>query len=277
MEKDPVIYQWHFDLPVILLSLVIIYFYYRIAPVSPKKNRICFWTAILILVGIECSPLHFLGMHYYFSAHMVTHVVLLLICGPLFVLSIPSEISPSSIKSIQMLSSVFAKHSWLAWLSGVGIMWLWHIPAVFDASFSSMNSPFSMIPIIQTASMLIAGMFFSWPLFGPLKQDRIHPLLGIIYLFTACISCSLLGLLITFSPINIFHHYAEVGTSMGMHNLNPWGISPATDQQAAGLIMWVPCCFVYLGACLYLLQQWLREIETPVNHPPVKLIDNYRP
>ncbi|WEK21578.1 MAG: cytochrome c oxidase assembly protein [Candidatus Pedobacter colombiensis] len=271
MEKEPVIYQWHFDPSVLLLSMVIVYFYYRISTVRPRKKMICFWSAISIFIGVECSPLHDLGMHYYFSAHMITHVILLLICGPLLVLSIPSRISSPSIKAIQRLSVVFAKHNWLAWLSGVGIMWFWHIPVVFDASFSAMDSSFSLINLLQMSSMLIAGICFSWPLVGPIKSERIHPLLGIVYLFTACISCSLLGLLITFAPINVFHHYNKMGASMDMHAINPWGISPEVDQQAAGLIMWVPCCFVYLGACIYLLQQWFREVDRPVNHKLVNL------
>jgi len=112
------------------------------------------------------------------------------------------------------------------------------------------------MPLLHAGSMLLAGILFSWPLAGPFPEMHIHPLSGIIYLSTACISCSLLGLLITFAPVNTFHHYGMAGSSMNGMPFNPWGLSPATDQQAAGLIMWVPCCFVYLSGCLYLLGRW---------------------
>jgi cytochrome c oxidase assembly factor CtaG len=38
-----------------------------------------------------------------------------------------------------------------------------------------------------------------------------------------------------------------------------WGITQSVDQQAAGLIMWVPCCFIYLAGVLYLLTNWLNH------------------
>jgi cytochrome c oxidase assembly factor CtaG len=91
---------------------------------------------------------------------------------------------------------------------------------------------------------------------------------GIIYLSTACISCSLLGLLIVFAPVDIFHHYGMTGHPMKGAPLNPWGLTPATDQQAAGLIMWVPCCLVYLSGCLYLLQRWFSGKESYTGDAP---------
>ena len=47
---------------------------------SNAKNRFCFWLAIALILMVTCSPLIYPGMHVYFSAHMITHVVLLLIC-----------------------------------------------------------------------------------------------------------------------------------------------------------------------------------------------------
>jgi cytochrome c oxidase assembly factor CtaG len=52
---------------------------------------------------------------------------------------------------------------------------------------------------------------------------------------------------------------------------NPWNLSPAQDQQAAGLIMWVPCCFVYLSGCLFLLYRWFAETDIPKKNAGVTL------
>ena len=271
METVPIIYQWHFDPSILVLAICIIYLYYRIAGFRQQKNLVCFWTAICLFLLLEFSPLHFLGMHYYFSAHMITHVVSLLICGPLLVISIPNKNPSPKPKNLEILSSLLYKHAWLAWFAGVGIMWFWHIPAVFDASFTAMNDHFSVIPLLHAGSMLLAGMLFSWPLFGPFKNYHIHALSGIVYLFTACVSCSLLGLLITFAPLNTFHYYTSLSASMNMNGPNPWGLSVKSDQQAAGLIMWVPCCFVYLTCCIYLLQRWFRESDIQKNNQQVKI------
>jgi cytochrome c oxidase assembly factor CtaG len=248
----PLLYQWHADPFVLLLVIALICFHYRLSGPEPAKERLFFWTAIGLILITTCSPLHFLAMHVYFSAHMIIHVILLLIAGPLLVMSISPTRSPAPVNKI----SVFLhKRCWLAWLAAVGTMWYWHIPSVFDASVAGMDG-ITIMHLLHTGSMLLAGMLFSWPLLGPFPEMRIHPLSGIIYLFTACISCSLLGLLITFAPIHTFHLYLGSGSSMKGMAYSPWGLTSAADQQAAGLIMWVPCCFVYLSGCLYLLHRW---------------------
>lgn len=256
MESTPVIYQWHLDIPITILAVLIVYLYYKITGFKYQNRAFLFWVAIVLLLFVECSPLHFLGMHYYFAAHMINNVVLLLICGPLLVISIPNKTPSVKPNGLEVFSYVLKKQPWLAWFAGVGIMWFWHIPAIFDGSFIAMTNQFSVIPVLHAGSMLLAGILFAWPLFGPFKNYHIYPLAGIVYLFTACISCSLLGLLITFAPQNTFHYYANLNNLIRMKYTNPWGLTLKSDQQAAGLIMWVPCCFVYLTGCIYLLHQW---------------------
>ena len=241
----PLMEQWHVDLLIILLIAGFVYLYYLLTGFK-SRNAFCFLLALLLFVIAECSPLHALGMQY-FSAHMISHVVELLLCGPLFVISLTSKNISPLYRPVFALSSFLNKNSWLAWLCGVGIMWFWHIPVVFDGAMAAMDHSLSFIPVLQGGSMLLAGMLFSWPVFGPFKSANLKPLSGIVYLFTACVSCSLLGLLITFAPLNTWGHYQ------------------IDDQQTAGLIMWVPCCFVYLSGCLYLLYRWFAETDITEN------------
>lgn len=229
-----VLNEWHINISVIIITVAILFFYYLVSGFKRHLNSWCFWVALVLFLLVESSPLHYWGMRGYLSAHMISHIVLLLLCGPLLVLSIPSKTTSLTFKPLLILSSFLNRYNWIGWITGVGIMWLWHIPAI-------LNSTMGQNMLLHSGSLLIAGMIFSWPLFGPVKNYHIHPIYGIVYLFTACISCSLLGLLITFAPLNTFGHYSQ------------------DDQQAAGLIMWVPCCFVYLGGCLYLLMHWFAE------------------
>ncbi|MFD0795380.1 cytochrome c oxidase assembly protein [Mucilaginibacter litoreus] len=254
--------QWHFDLLTLLLVSGIIYLYWLITGFRSFKNYICFLLVLVLFVIAEFSPLQSLGMRY-FSVHMISHVVILLICGPLLMTALRVKDSSPLNGKLYKLSFFFCRHSWLAWLSGVGIMWFWHIPFIFDGSMNTMDGSYNLIPVLQAASMLLAGMLFSWPIFGPFKSAHLPPLSGIVYLFTACISCSLLGLLITFAPLNTWHFYA----AMDMPLNNPWNISLQQDQQAAGLIMWVPCCFIYLSGCLYLLYRWFTASEQRIQVP----------
>ena len=264
MEMKPLMEQWHFDPLIMILIIGMIYLYYLITGFKEAKNTLCFLSALFLFILTECSPIAALGMRY-FSVHMMVHVTQLLICGPLLVISFTPQIISPLYNRIFALSSFFNKYSWLAWLCGVGIMWFWHIPVVFDAAMNAMHNSFGIIPMLHGGSMLLAGMLFSWPIFGPFKSAHLQPLTGIVYLFTACISCSLLGLLITFAPLNTWHNFA------GMSTGNPWSISPVEDQQAAGLIMWVPCCFVYLSGCLLLLYRWFAETDLPKKNTNIQL------
>ncbi len=121
-----------------------------------------------------------------------------------------------------------------------------------------MIHPGSILPALQSGSMLIAGMVFSWPVFGPVEKFHIHPLSGIIYLFTACISCSLLGLLIAFAPPDTYLTAMRT-MQTGKNETGPWIITETDDLQAAGLIMWVPCCLIYLSGIFYLLSRYFNE------------------
>jgi cytochrome c oxidase assembly factor CtaG len=268
MKMEPVLYQWHFDMPVVLFIAALTLLYYKLGALKRRKNTWLFTVAMSSFIIAEFSPLHYLGMHYYFSAHMLSHVILLLVCGPLFTMAFPADLPSKWQKAVTSLSAIMGQRSWMAWIAGVGVMWFWHIPAVFDAALSSMSA-ITLIPLLHAVTMLVAGMLFSWPLFGPFSRYHVHPGIGIVYLFTACISCSVLGLLITFAPLNTWHHYQLMDQEMGLNA--GWQISRAADQQAAGLIMWVPCCFVYLSGCIFLLWQWFTEVNVADNHDTIKL------
>jgi cytochrome c oxidase assembly factor CtaG len=210
-----------------------------------------FCAALLLMVLCLFSPLAVLSEHYLFSAHMAVHVVLLLLVGPLLVLSLP----PFRTRTTQVL---LAK-PWLGWVAGIGTMWFWHLPFVFHR----MMTHGSGLPLhrLETLSLIVAGMVFSYPVLG--ASRKMHPLGGVLYLGAACLCCSLLGLLITFAPAGLYHHYLAMHDGYGLNRLiqNGWGLSEETDQQAAGLIMWVPCCMIYLAGALLLLKQWFEENE----------------
>src|SRR6185437_72176 len=136
----------------------------------------------------------------------------------------------------------------------------WHIPYIFNEA-TSMHGMGLMY--LQWLSLLFAGIIFCWPVINPSPEHRIPPLSAVLYLSTACVFCTILGLMITFAPLGIYSHYINPTDSNGFLNLirNQWKISPGMDQQAAGLIMWVPCCFIYLTASMIILIHWFDSKE----------------
>jgi putative membrane protein len=187
------------------------------------------------------------------------HVVLLLCVGPLLVMNL----SPDK-KQINRFFLFLKQHAVVGWMTGVGIMWFWHVPILFNAAMaSSHQSSFPAVSIIEALSLIVAGILFSAPVIHPNKEYRIDTLSAVVYLFTACIGCSLLGLLITFAPAGTYHHFLSMHDEYGLNKVVlQAGFTQATDQQAAGLIMWVPCCLIYVTGAMYLLGQWFSSAET---------------
>lgn len=190
---------------------------------------------------------------------MVVHVSLLLVVGPLLVLSLPANDN-----KFTQLFVWLKNHPVYGWLTGIGMMWFWHVPVVFNATMATMHhGGFSFSSLLESLSLVAAGVLFAAPVLHPDKTLRIDALSGVVYLFTACIGCSLLGLLVTFAPAGTYHHFLSNHDVYGFNNLLLHrGITQAIDQQAAGLVMWVPCCLLYVSGALYLLVQWFQQKET---------------
>jgi putative membrane protein len=202
--------------------------------------------AIVVFLFALISPVSTLADGYLFSAHMVQHILLVLIVPALLLLSLPRSFSlPRSL-------TVFT-HPFIGWLAGVGAMWLWHAPALCNAATTS-----RAVFTIQTTSLLLMGTVFWWQVLAPRDAERLSPAAGIVYLFTACTACSILGIILTFAPVSICHVYQHPVDRLGMLGTirGDWGLTSDKDQQIGGLLMWVPMCLIYLTAILAQLARW---------------------
>lgn len=229
-----------------------------------NKQFTCFLAGVFILSISIALPYHFLGDHYLFSAHMVTHVLLLLVGAPLMVLSIPPQNRFQNL--LKKISRVFQQWPVLCWFTGIGIMWVWHIPVVYRHlmqmhALQEATHTVSLWNMAHVLSLWVAGIIFSWVVIGPYPQYRLPPLTGILYLTTACMGCSLLGLLITFAPDGLYALPLTAGCGPGIATTinDELAITQSADRQVAGLIMWVPGCFIYLTGVLFLIKQWMTE------------------
>jgi putative membrane protein len=213
-------------------------------------------SSLVVLVAALASPIGSLAEGYLFSAHMLQHLLLVLVVPPLALLGWP----PSRIERRRRL------HPIVPWLLGVGAMWLWHEPRLCDAASSN-----PVVHRVQELSLLAMGAAFWWPVLSPRAGARLSPLAGILYLFTACVACTILGIVITFSPVEVCSVFARPVDRLGVMTLvrDGWGLSAAKDQQVGGLLMWVPACLVYaigiMGqlARLFAEHEVTREEEEP--------------
>jgi putative membrane protein len=205
-----------------------------------------FGAALVIFLFALISPVSALADGYLFSAHMIQHILLVLIVPALLLLSLPRSFS------IPRLLTGFTQ-PFIGWIAGVGAMWLWHEPALCNAATRS-----STVFAIQTISLLLMGSVFWWQVLAPRDAERLSPAAGIAYLFTACTACSVLGIILTFAPVSICSVYQQPVDRLGMLSTirGGWGLTSDKDQQIGGLLMWVPMCLIYLAAILAQFARW---------------------
>jgi cytochrome c oxidase assembly factor CtaG len=200
------------------------------------------------------SPINALADGYLFSAHMLQHIILLLIVPALVLLSLPRSLS------LALRPRLFG-HPLVGWIAGVGAMWFWHAPALCNAAISSRP-----VHALQTVSLLVLGGVFWRQILAPRENERLSPPHAILYLFSACVTCSILGIIITFSPVTVCSIYAmpPVDRLDLLHTIRVgWGMTPERDQQIGGLLMWVPMCLIYLSAILAQIARWFAESGSP--------------
>src|SRR5262249_47958308 len=228
-------------LGLVILSCVIYWLVFR------RRGRALYFAgAIVVFLLALVSPLSALANGYVFSAHMVQHILLLLVVPWLPLLILPRSFSLGS--PLSQLNYPF-----VGWAAGVGAMWLWHAPALCNAAATS-----GSVSAIQTTSLLLMGTLFWWQVLAPREEQRLSPPAAIIYLFAACTACSALGIILTFAPVSICPVYQQPVDRLGILSTirGDWGLTSDRDQQIGGLLMWVPMCAIYGAAILGQMARW---------------------
>ncbi len=200
--------------------------------------------AAAVVVLALLSPVDALSRGTSFSAHMLQHMLLVLAAPPLALLAC----APVSGVRRAGPPAVFP-----CWILGVGAMWFWHLPALCNAAARSDD-----VHALQTVSLLTMGAAFWWPILSPRPEHRLPELAAIAYLFTACLACTLLGVSLAFSPVEVCTVYAHPADALNALPLlrDRWGLTPAVDQRLGGLLMWVPGCTVYAACILGMLARY---------------------
>jgi putative membrane protein len=140
----------------------------------------------------------------------------------------------------------------VGWVLGLSVMWIWHVPSLCTASLKSGG-----LGIFQDVTFVLAGIAFWWPVFSPVSEHRLSAGAAALYLFTACVGCTLLGIYLTFTPISVCPVFAEPPAGAGMlAQVRAGGFSAAMDQRLGGLFMWVPPCVLYAGAIVAVCRRW---------------------
>ncbi|MCB0807126.1 MAG: cytochrome c oxidase assembly protein [Bacteroidales bacterium] len=221
---------------------------------STQKNLL-FYAGVFLFLLVTVTPLAYVAHGYLFSIHMIEHIVILLIVPPLLISGINPGVLEKLRKSTFHKVGNFLFAAPVAWILGMGAMYFWHIPSIFGAMKMSMG-----LHALHLITLLTIGLIFIWPVHAPIHWRKLAPLQSILYLFIACTGCTVLGIMITFAPESVYIPYMP-GHEAAIWSLfrNSEGITAAIDQQAAGLIMWVPACIVYVTNILVILAGYFTQ------------------
>jgi putative membrane protein len=237
----------------------------RFAGSSPATSRqvACFSAALAAMVLSLQGPLHELSDYFLFSAHMVQHLVLILVMPPLLLAGTPDWLLRPALKSKPVRAAARALTLPLVAFALNNVIFLaWHFPGPYDLMMRDHS-----IHVAMHLTIMVTGVIMWWPVMSPLPElPRIAPPLQMIYLFLVGIPMMVSAALITFSRSALYAWYVEAPRL--------FGISPLDDQRLGGVIMWVPGGLVLWIAITAVYFRWtqrqVREDETGVAiRPPV--------
>ena len=194
-----------------------------------------------------------------FSAHMLQHLLLMMVAAPLFVLGDPmtAALWALPVRRRRAVAAWWRRAALLragwrvlraplaAWTLHVVVLWLWHYPRFYDLALR--DEP---VHLFEHATFFLTALLFWWPVLRR-RGRRLRDGVAVLYLFGAALQSTLLGAALTLAtrPLYTVHF----GTTWA------WGLTPLEDQQLAGLLMWVPAGFVYLAALVPPVIRALRE------------------
>jgi cytochrome c oxidase assembly factor CtaG len=223
------------------------------------RNTLFFASGILVLLLALLSPLDTLGETYLFSAHLLQHLLLVVVVPPLVLAGVPEWLARRLIRSSPLKQAEdVLRQPFMAWLPGIGMLSVWHLPVLYNSALEN-----ERLHILEYLCFLASSVVYWLPILTPLKENRLSPILTVRYLMPAGISTTLLGIFLGYFPYVLYLAYLHPVDSYGILPLLrlQWGLDPKDDQEIAGLLMWVPGNFVYLGALLAAVARWVGESQ----------------
>jgi cytochrome c oxidase assembly factor CtaG len=233
----------------------------RLRTVLPQQfsteRLYCFLGGLALLFVALASPLDAFSS-LLLSAHMVQHLLLMMVVPPLLLLGqpmlpilrgLPRNFTKEGLgpflrwPALQKLGSflVAPAFGWLAYnISAVA----WHVPRLYEIA---LHSP--ALHNVEHATFFWTAMLFWWPVIQPWpSRARWARWFVIPYLLTADVINTAISGTFVFADKVLYPTYAM--SPLG-------GISPQYDQSAAGVIMWVPGSLFYLVPAVVIAMQLL--------------------
>jgi putative membrane protein len=213
-------------------------------------GRLLAWLGgVLCIVAALISPIDTLADQV-FAMHMLQHVLLLDFAPILMIVGLSKVLLRPIARQVLDIERALGPiaHPAFAVALYVGFMWLWHVPAMYDAALNH-----SAVHVLEHTCFLTAGFLYWWHLLSPVRSRSMTGLTPVAYMASTKVLVGLLGIFLTFAPDAIYSFYENAP--------RVWGLNPGDDQALAGAIMAIEQSVVMGIALAYLFVRALDESE----------------
>jgi putative membrane protein len=268
LQPDEVWTAWSFE-PAVLGGLALAAWWYGQGArgvVSAGRRRAAAAAAVVLLVALV-SPIDRLG-GVLLSAHMVQHVLLVLVAAPLLAYAAPGDAllrgaPPGFVRTVARVrrrlglaprSVARARRATVAGLLYVGVLWGWHAQALYDLAVRN-----ELVHVLEHGTFLAAGWFLWSVVLAPRVRDGDGYGASLLLLFVTALHSTFLAALMTFATSPWYPVYELAAVRFGR--------DPLADQQLAGALMWFPGTAVFATAGIVSLLRMLASDGTNEPEP----------
>jgi putative membrane protein len=220
-------------------------------PHPPSAARLALFVGGLLTILVALvSPVDELGQQLMLM-HMLQHILLLDVAPILLILGLTKVLMRPATRRVSAIErrAGYLAHPAVAVILYAGFMWLWHIPAMYDAALRDAN-----IHALEHICFAAVGGLYWWHLLSPIRgRMRLGGMGPIAYMVSTKLLVGILGIGLAFAPTAIYPFYA--------HHAHFWNLSPREDQNMAGLLMALEQSVVMGIALVYLFVRMLGESE----------------
>lgn len=221
-------------------------------PVLPRWQQITFFAGLFVIFASLNGPLHDLSDYYLFSAHMVQHLLLSLAVPPLLLVGTPGWLLRPllAVRPIGSIARAVTKPIRCFIIFNVVIS-LWHLPPLYNTAMA-----YHPVHIVQHLTFMAASVLMWWPFLSPMPElPRLAYPGQMLYCFLMVIPMSIIAIYIAMADHVLYPAYSIAPRI--------WDLTPMSDQQIGGLIMWVPGGLLFYVVMTFVFFKWAgRDTDT---------------
>jgi putative membrane protein len=195
-----------------------------------------------------------------FSAHMVQHLLLVVVAAPLLVagrtgrmalMALPGRPrrqvrSAIARRPVRRVADLLA-HPLAVWGLGTAVLWVWHLPSPYEAALAH-----EAVHAVEHLTLLATALLL-WDVVLGGPRRRLSVPIAVLVLFATGLQGAALGAVLVFARSPLYAAHEPTAPL--------WGLTPLEDQQLAGGLMWVPPGLVYLGVIAALVVRWFAALD----------------